>query len=148
MKGHTMNTMKMIGSMLMGATLIFSASFAQAQSLPKSASCADMPNGTLPVLVTLCGDTETPNVGSIPPNDFKKPADRDGLVGKVVAAAYKMAQGKPCDAYQKLRDYETALELLVLTAGTPKAKISESKGDQLKGDLNVAMDALAPLPCQ
>jgi len=143
-----MNTMKMMGSTLMCTTLILSASFSQAAPPPKPASCADMPGGTSLELTTLCADTETSSVGSVPPNDFKKQADRNGLVGKVVAAAYKMAQGKPCDAYQKLRDYETALELLVLTVGTPKTKIGESKGDQLKGDLNAAMDALSPLPCQ
>lgn len=139
MKGHTMNTTKMLCAMLMFGTMILSASFAQAA--PNSVSCTSVQMSE--VLFKLCDDTAK----SLVPEDFKKQADRDGLVGKVVAAAYKMAQGKPCDAYQKLRDYETNLELLVLTVGTPKAKIAEAKGDQLKGDLNAAMDDLAGVPC-
>ena len=121
------------------------ASFAKAA--PPAAACADMPGGTIVALVTLCTDTESSSVGAIPPSDFKKQQDRDGLVGKVVAASFKMAQGKPCDADRKLRDYETALVLLMLTADSPKAKISVSKGDQLQGDLNSAQAAIAPLQC-
>lgn len=118
-----------------------------AKAAPPAAKCADMPAGTISELVTLCTDTESSSVGAIPPSDFKKQQDRDGLVGKVVAASFKMAQGKPCDADQKLRDYETALVLLMLTADSPKAKISVSKGDQLQGDLNSAQAAIAPLQC-
>jgi hypothetical protein len=143
-----MNTMKMFWSIALLASVIPSVSFAQAGPPPKPASCSYMPAGTIAVLVTLCDNTEYSSVGTVPPNDFKKPADKDGLVGKVVAAAFKMAQGKPCDAYQKLHDYETSLYLLALTAETAKAKISDSKADQLKWDLNTAQGAIARLSCQ
>jgi len=142
--GNTMNTMKTFCSIPLLVSMIIGASIAQAGPPPKPANCVDMPLGTLDVLVTLCTDTENSSV----PEDFKNPADRDNLVGKVVAASYKMAQGKPCDAYQKIRDYETKLDLLALTVGTPKAKIAQGKLDQLYNDLNAAMDAIAPIPCQ
>jgi len=123
------------------------ASLAKAAPPSGAASCTDMPNATIDALVKLCADTEISTVGAIPPNDFKKQQDKDGLVGKVVAASFKMAQGKPCDAYQKLRDYETSLVLLMLTADSQKAKISESKGDQLHIDLNAAQAAIGPMAC-
>lgn len=139
-----MNTMKMFWSIALLASVIPSVSFAQAGPPSKPAYCSEMPGESIEVLRELCRETEVANI----PNDFKKKADRDGLVGKVVAAAFKMAQGKPCDAYQKLRDYETSLDLLTLTAGTAKAKISESKADLLQEDLNAAMGAIAPISCQ
>lgn len=143
-----MNTMKMFWSIALLSSVIPSVSFAQAGPPQRPASCSYMPAGTIAVLVTLCDNTELTSVGSVPPNDFKKQADRDGLVGKVVAASFKMAQGKPCDAYQKLRDYQTDLKLLDLTAETAKPKILERKADQLQTDLNFAMDAIAPISCQ
>ena len=147
-----MNTMKMFWSIALLASVIPSVSFAQAGPPPKSASCSDISTSstdvTIEALRTLCIHTQESSVGPVPQYDFKKQADEDGLVGKVVAAAFKMAQGKPCDAYQKLRDYETSLDLLTLTAGTAKAKISESKADLLQEDLNAAMGAIAPISCQ
>lgn len=148
-----MNTMKMFWSTALLSSVILSASFAQAGPPPKSASCSDISTSSTDVTIiealrTLCIHTQESSVGTVPQYDFKKQADEDGLVGKVVAAAFKMAQTKPCDAYQKLRDYETSLYLLALTAETAKAKISDWKADQLKGDLNIAMDAIAPISCQ
>lgn len=139
-------TMRVVTMLAAFAGVMLGASVARAAQ--PVATCSQMPAGTLPALVTLCADTESSTVGSVPPSDFLKVQDRDGLVGKVVAAAFKMAQGKPCDADLKLRDYETALVLLMLTADSPKAKISVSKGDQLQGDLNSAQGAIAPLQCQ
>lgn len=129
------------------SSVVLCASLAKAAPPSPAAQCTDMPPGAILALDTLCTDTENSLVGPIPPNDFKKQQDRDGLVGKVVAASFKMAQGKPCDAYQKLRDYETTLVLLMLTADSPKAKISESKGDQLHIKLNAAQAAIGPMAC-
>jgi len=129
------------------SSVMLCTSLAKAAPPSGAASCADMPTGTIGELKTLCTNTEGSSVGAIPPNDFKKQQDKDGLVGKVVNASFKMAQGKPCDADQKLRDYETSLVLLMLTADSPKAKISESKGDQLHIDLNAAQAAIGPMAC-
>ena len=129
------------------SSVVLCASLAKAAPPSPAAQCTDMPPGAILALDRLCTDTENSLVGAIPPSDFKKQQDRDGLVGKVVAASFKMAQGKPCDAYQKLRDYETTLVLLMLTADSPKAKISESKGDQLHIKLNAAQAAIGPMAC-
>ncbi|MDH3320653.1 MAG: hypothetical protein OEO84_13315 [Betaproteobacteria bacterium] len=129
------------------SSVVLCASLAKAAPPSPAAKCIDMPTGTILALGTLCTDTENSLVGAIPPNDFKKQQDRDGLVGKVVAASFKMAQGKPCDAYQKLRDYETTLVLLMLTADSTKAKISELKGDVLQIDLVAAQAAIGPMAC-
>ena len=129
------------------SSVMLCTSLAKAAPPSPAAKCIDMPPGTIAALGTLCTDTEISAVGIIPPSDFKKQQDKDGLVGKVVAASFKMAQGKPCDAYQKLRDYETSLVLLMLTADSQKAKISESKGDQLHIDLNAAQAAIGPMAC-
>ena len=137
-----------LGAALFCASLIQAAPPSQNDKGPGAASCSDMPPATIEVVAVLCADTESSSVGNIPPNDFKKQQDKDGLVGKVVAAAFKLAQGKPCDADQKLRDYETSLVLLMLTADSPKAKISEAKGDQLHTDLVAAQAAVGSLVCQ
>jgi len=104
-------------------------------------------------LVDLCRETENSTVPGHPSRsiggaDFKKQQDRDGLVGKVVAASIKLEQCKPSDADRKLNDYETTLAMLMLTADSPtKAKISGDRGDILKGYLNAAQYAIATYVC-
>jgi hypothetical protein len=129
------------------SSVMLCASVATAARPPGPAKCYEMPAETIMELNILCDHTENSSLGNVPPYDFLKQHARDGLVGKVVAASFKMAQGKPCDADQKLYNYRTTLSMLMLTAGGPKAKISGSKGDQLHTDLNAAQAAIAPLPC-
>ena len=54
--------------------------------------------------------------------EFTNDKDRTGLQGKVTEAQAKLAEGKDCDATQKLRDYDSKLAKLFSAA---KPKVSE-----------------------
>jgi|GEM_PF-2368224 len=79
--------------------------------LAGQAQAEDVPCDTLPGLYAATGHLS-----------FTNQKDLDALQGKVTEAMDKTAEGKTCDATQKLRDYESKLLNLL---GATKPKVEE-----------------------
>lgn len=142
-----MNTMKTVCSILALASVMFCVTFAQAIPPAKSPlTCNEnMPtwsgyNSQWSSFWNLCKATEDAV-------DFKNDQDKDGLVGKVVNAAWKLDPNsfKPCDADKKLGDYDTKLDLLEMSL---KEKVSASTAIALRSYLNAAVSSIATYQCQ
>lgn len=137
-----MNTMKTVCSILALASVMFCVTFAQAIPPAKSLTCNDMPvwSNLWPTFEELCTQTQAAE-------GFKNQQDKDGLVGKVVNATWKLDPNsfKPCDADKKLGDYDTKLDLLEMSL---KEKVSASTAIALRSYLNAAVSSIATYQCQ
>jgi len=75
--------------------------------------------------------------------EFTNSKDLTGLQGKVTEAQAKLAEGKDCDATQKLRDYDSKLTQLL---GAAKPKVSEDHPRTLEC-IAVALDTFIDDTC-
>lgn len=75
---------------------------------------------------------------------FTNSKDLIGLQGKVTEAQAKLAEGKDCDATQKLRDYDSKLRQLFSAA---KPKVSEPHPGTLEC-IAVALDTFIDDTCE
>ena len=76
--------------------------------------------------------------------EFTNSKDLTGLQGKVTEAQAKLAEGKDCDATQKLRDYDSKLTKLFSAA---KPKVSEPHPGTLEC-IAVALDTFIDDTCE
>jgi hypothetical protein len=76
--------------------------------------------------------------------EFTTDKDRTGLQGKVTEAQAKLAEGKDCDATQKLRDYQSKLDKLL---GAAKPKVSEEPHPGTLACIFLALDTFIDDNC-
>jgi hypothetical protein len=75
---------------------------------------------------------------------FTNSKDLTGLQGKVTEAQAKLAEGKDCDATQKLRDYQSKLDKLL---GAAKPKVSEEPHPGTLACIFLALDTFIDDNC-
>jgi hypothetical protein len=74
--------------------------------------------------------------------------DRPGLIAKLDAASLALDRGKFCDAIQKLNDFKTKINQLILAGRINQDPNAGTTGQQLLADADTAINCIRNLAAQ